>query len=180
MEEQFNRLLCMFAQVSRSTFQKIADKEKYKGYYTYIPFWNYKGLKDQLNKLKFKSFIDLGCGVPLIPYFVKTHFPNVKCAGVEVREEIVTTCGAYFTPEVSLFCADIFSLKKEFLNQYDCLYMYVPMHDYQLMKKFMDSLTNKLKKGQIVVCCGTGFEGASRKKYRKMSQTGEFHIYQKL
>lgn len=113
------------------------------GHYPYIPMYSGRLVQMiQLHKalgLKFtgKSFMDVGCGVPVIP----TIFSRLGCKafGLEYNK-------AYLKAYPELIEGDL--LKYDF-SAHDILYSYNPLSDPNLMVKGLDNIIATMKKGAI-------------------------------
>jgi len=108
--------------------QKIQE-EQYKFCYHYLPsfkkgfrlapVWDYglqyvatiKFIIEELEKIKFDSLIDIGCGDGRITREIHGHFPNVKIAGIDISKIAIDIAQA-LNPELIFEENNIINKKK--------------------------------------------------------------------
>lgn len=122
------------------------DKRKTlnENYYHYIPTndWSIWEVAKDIKKRKIRkskcSFIDIGCGVPLIPVLFK-HFGFKESIGLEYNKVFNTYTG--FIKNGDLFDVDF--------SRYDVLYSYNPIRNRTLMLKGIEHIISTMKKNAV-------------------------------
>lgn len=152
------------------SYEHKGDIEEYRNAYPYIPQHYFIKIIDLLETLEINSFVDMGCGIPIIPYLVKLYYPHMECAGVEVRKEMMQKVLG-FRRGVEIIIADMLKLPKKTIQKYDCIYMYNPIANPELMEQFCKKLIKEARAGQYILSYGTnGFRSIeASKKFENIS-----------
>jgi 16S rRNA G527 N7-methylase RsmG len=118
--------------------------------FIYVPWNHIYGIIEIVNvHPKAKTFVDLGCGVPIIPYVVNLIFPEVKTTGYEIRKSIVQSAGRY-NNHVDLHEGNILDLSEE-LSTFDIIYYYNPIADSKKMLTLCANIKKNSHKGQVII-----------------------------
>lgn len=139
-------------------------ERKEEAYYHYIPtspnqltqivLYIYNNINDRPNK----SFIDIGCGFPLIPtlmYSIGFETAN----GLEYNNVLSVINEMDFKDKTSyhndIITGDLLTYK---FNHYDILYSYNPIHDLRLMEEGIINIMNTMKPGAIFLFNNAGVQ----------------------
>lgn len=137
--------------------------------FPYIPYSRLYEVLTIINKYpETTSFVDLGCGVPIIPYIVEVIFPEITPYGYELRSSVISASTEFSLsdywiindkkrnpgiPGVIVYNKDIFEIGKN-MSKYDIIYYYNPIADTALMKKLHNTILANTIKGQIIIPVG--------------------------
>ena len=117
------------------------------------PYYFLFKIKKNISQIKFKSFIDLGCGSGRIIDFINRNFLNKKIYGVEYFSKQYKFCKLLFKSEsnIKIIKSDFTKLKLKNIN-YDIIFISAPFNKKVDFKKFMIKICrNKLFKNKIFV-----------------------------
>lgn len=131
----------------------IAQKdEKYRGAYPYIPTEHIGDILYIINHMPSAgSFVDLGCGVPVVPIVVNAVFPSINTTGYEFRDDIISKVSC---TNSRVFNRDILTLTKHEIQSFDIIYYYEPLCDSNKLKQFEELILNNCIKGQMIIPLG--------------------------
>jgi trans-aconitate methyltransferase len=96
--------------------------------------------------LSAKSFIDVGCGVPILPDFMK----DLGCKdvhGLEYNASIVKLVQPHY-PDIVLHEGDMMTYQE--YGKYDILYTYNPFYDSQKMADALLVIMEQMKFGAVL------------------------------
>jgi len=151
-------ILTHYSKTSKKIQQKLRDenedreterqKHKHENGYGFIqsPVENINGMVDDLLKewdLKRKSFLDIGCWIPIISQTMK----DIGCkeaAGLEYNKILVEKSKSYF-PNIEVYRGDL--LEFTGYNTYDILYTYNPISKNSMMYKALIHIIQNMKIG---------------------------------
>jgi hypothetical protein len=93
-----------------------------------------------------KSFIDVGCGVPIYSDFMK-DLGCKEAHGLEYNTKIIKTVAPYY-PDIELHVGDM--LKYQDYGKYDILYSYNPLRNSQRMDDALLLIMEQMKIGSVL------------------------------
>ncbi|MDR0861080.1 MAG: class I SAM-dependent methyltransferase [Candidatus Peribacteria bacterium] len=120
-----------------------------------------------------KSFIDVGCGVPLIPDFIK----DLGCKdvhGLEYNPRIVNMVKSHY-PDVALHEDNMLTYQE--YGKYDILYTYNPLRDPEDMEKALLIIMNQMKPGAVLYFMKACDCDLFLKNHGFVCQNGRYGIY---
>ena len=140
-------------------------------YYNYIPINEnaiIRILKD-IRKMHLKkqkmSFIDIGCGIPVVPAIAKA-FGFEESYGLEYSELLVQIADTFKRDErlgIQMLNGDLVSYC---FKDFDVLYSYNPIQKTELMIKGLENITKTMKKGAVFYFVSAGVD------YKKLFELG--------
>jgi len=140
-------LSCQFFSSDRYAEQKFKEN---KNEYAYVPSDGYAIdtlIKDMLTcySLTKIKFIDIGCGVPLIPLFL--HSMGINAIGLDndtLLLRVVSSDKSFNIERSMIIEKDLFDAD---LSSYNVLYSYAPIKDLGLMRSGLESILSKMNRG---------------------------------
>lgn len=137
----------------RDNIYKKLQEEK-KDYFPYIPIdsqrigWIIEDIMSNNLSLEDKNFMDIGCGVPIIPKIFDI-LGCKKSKGLEYQKDYIDKYGDGF-----LIQGDLLTFNFE---EYDYLYSYNPICDNKVMSEGLTNIMKTMKPGAtfyFVQACG--------------------------
>ena len=129
-----------------------------------------------LKKMKFKSFIDLGCGSGRIIDFIDKNFTNKKLVGIEYFDQQYNYSKKIFekSKNISIIQSDFTKLNLR-RNIYDIYFISAPFKNKKDFLKFMKKFTKieKIKKKIIIVI---NYEKKLLQKVNKLRFIDSFYL----
>ena len=149
--------------------KKQGKKKGLEGYYDQHKSYGYYISEDYIIphiyewmlRLNCKSFLDLGCGMNLLSNMLKQineYFSNseIKFSGIEKNAKLIEYSKTFFGDCIGVKEGDLLKITKEDVAHADVLYMYEPIFNKKLAKKFVNRLVRMINYDQTIILNSTG------------------------
>jgi hypothetical protein len=123
-----------------------------------------------------KTFIDIGCGFPLIP-LVAHHLGFHSVYGIENNKLL-----CQFLANLRCIVYNENLLDTDYVN-YDCLYSYSPIKDVSMMKMGIENIIKTMKKNAyfyFLPAFSGEYESLTQMGFKKVTKSDNLFYYQKL
>lgn len=117
------------------------------GYYTSIDSARF--IIDFMRRRKLTRLCDLGSGAGILLNGISFINPFIHCVGFEIEPLLVDIANRYF--RVKTYRKDILKMTSTELGAYQCIFLYEPLADDILRKKFFDNLIENMYIGQYII-----------------------------
>lgn len=130
----------------------------FEGQWNYIMSSNWGEVYVMLQRLKAQSVVDLGAGMGIGLFVMKTLMqtlghPTIEFYGYERYEELSEVANRL---RIMVNTKDIFKLTKKDLAKHDVLYMYEPAEDNQLAQKMVNHIADIMSPHQTLLYTPAG------------------------
>lgn len=127
----------------------VKQEGKNKGQYGYYHNEMVGELYFLLKRLKINTICDLGSGAGILLGSMVNYDHNLRVKGIEIEESLAKYANRvfHFTTEIR----DIFTLTTDDIKDYQAIYFWEPIQDYELCKKFVLHLEKILCKHHIII-----------------------------
>lgn len=172
-----NRLLQVLGRDSSSVGKLMNNT---KGGSKEFGYWHSEcvlALDEVMRGLKCKSVIDLGCGMGLLMAQLQC-LGEYRVGGIENEKSLVEKALVY-----PIIHKDLLLLNKGDIENYDCLYIWEPIKDEKLSKRFVTRLVKAMSPGQHIIyrCAGnTGAHIRNTEKFQQLKPRPLFEVYKFL